>query len=317
MRTPVQSPIVYIFFNRPELIRRTFSAIRAEQPRQLYLVADGPRATKPDDPKRCAEARAVVESLIDWPCEVTKDYSEVNLGSGKRIASGLERALEKLGEAIVIEDDILPRPDFFRFCSDMLERYRDVPEVHGISGYNPIGQYLPGEYGAVPALTHITWGWATWNRAWKAYRFNLEGWDAPSTKDGIRDYVRDPLYFHELTRAFRVVQERKVDAWDYQWVYTMLYERRHAVVSSVNLVENLGFMADATHTFEQPAFVHGLRTYAYDNSRLPDISAAPDRLFDRVHWQVYLDGSRLKIALLRQLAKRSRSLTAKLLGFHP
>lgn len=311
------TPIIYIFFNRPDLVRRTFSAVRAQQPRRLYLIADGPRAAKPDDRRRCAEARTVVESMIDWNCEVIRDFSDVNLGSGRRIASGLTRALELLGEAIIIEDDILPRPDFFRFCAQMLERYRDVPQVHGISGYNPVGQYFPRERGAVPALTHITWGWATWNRAWNAYRFNLEGWDDPATQERIRDYVRDPLYFFELTRAFRAVQEHKVDAWDYQWVYTMLYERRHAIVSSVNLVENLGFIEDATHTFQRPAFVRGLRTYAYDGAPLPELSAEPDRLFDRVHWQVYLDESRPKIAVIRQLARHSRSLTAKLLKVHP
>jgi hypothetical protein len=146
----LNTPVVYIFFNRPELIQKTFPAIRAQKPRQLYLVADGPRANKPLDRDRCAHARALIDSMVDWECEVVRDYSAVNLGSGKRIASGLTSALERFGEAIIIEDDILPHADFFAFCSEMLERYRDVPQVHGISGYNPIGQYLPRERGAIP-----------------------------------------------------------------------------------------------------------------------------------------------------------------------
>jgi hypothetical protein len=309
----LNSPVIYIFFNRPEVIRKTFPAIRAQRPRRLYLIADGPRASRPTDADRCREARSTVESMLDWECEVTRDYSDVNLGSGKRIATGLTSALAKLGEAIIIEDDILPSPVFFDFCAEMLEHYRDVPTVHGISGYNPIGRYLPGEHRAVPALTHITWGWATWQRAWSAYRGELEGWNDPAVREQIKDYVRDPLYFDELTRAFRVVQNREVDAWDYQWVFTLLYERRHAIVSAVNLVENLGFMEDATHTFQKPAFVYGLKTYKSPASPLPDLFAPPDRLFDRVHWQVYLDGSRPKIALIRQLAAHSRTLTAKFL----
>lgn len=307
------SPVIYIFFNRPDVIRKTFPAIRAQKPRRLYLIADGPRASRPTDPDRCRAARDTVESLLDWDCEVTRDYSEVNLGAGKRIATGLTSALAKLGEAIIIEDDILATPEFFRFCSEMLEHYRHVPTVHGISGYNPIGRYLPRERRAVPALTHITWGWATWNRAWTAWRGELQGWDDPAVKESIRAYVRDPLYFDELVRAFRVVQNREVDAWDYQWIFTMLYERRHAIVSPVNLVENLGFMEDATHTFHKPAFVYGLDTYKIPNSPLPDLNAEPDRLFDRVHWQVYLDGSRRKIALIRLLAAWSRALTTKFL----
>ncbi len=312
----LNTPVIYIFFNRADVARKTFASVRAQKPRQLYLIADGPRPSKPTDAERCGQTRETVESMLDWDCEVTRDYSEVNLGAGKRIASGLTRGLAQLGEAIVIEDDILPSPDFFSFCAEMLARYRDVSDVHGISGYNPIGRYFPRRFKAVPALTHLTWGWATWNRAWQAYRGNLEGWDDPTVKAAIRDYVGEPLYFDELVRAFRVVQNREVDAWDYQWIFTMLYERRHAIVSSVNLVENLGFMLDATHTFEKPAFAHSLKTYPAPGSPAPPIGAAPDRLFDRLHWQVYLDGSRAKIAVLRQLAQRSRALTAKALG-HP
>jgi hypothetical protein len=311
------TPIVYIFFNRPDLVQRTFPAIRAQRPTKLYLIADGPRASKPTDEARCRETRTAVENMLDWPCEVIRDYSEVNLGSGKRIASGLTRALKMLGEAIIIEDDILPKPEFFSFCAQMLERYRNVPSVHGISGYNPIGRFLPRERAAVPSLTHITWGWATWHRAWASYRGNLEGWDDPTVQEQIRAYVKDPLYFHELTRAFKAVQNREVDAWDYQWIYTMLYERRHAIVSSVNLVDNLGFQADATHTFHKPAFAEKLKTYPPPRAPLPPIDAQPDRLFDRVHWQVYLDGSLRKIAVIRQLARHSRLLTAKALRFQP
>lgn len=313
----MNTPVIYIFFNRPDVVKKTFPAIRAQRPRQLYLIADGPRASRPTDAERCRETRAAVESMLDWECQVTRDYSEMNLGSGKRISSGLTTALGKLGEGIIIEDDILPTPAFFQFCGEMLERYRHVPAVHGISGYNPIGRYLPGERRAVPALTHITWGWATWQRAWTAYRGELQGWNDDAVRDRIKAYVRDPLYFDELVRAFRVVQNREVDAWDYQWIFTMLYERRHAIVSAVNLVENLGFMEDATHTFEKPAFAYSLKTYAVPTSPPPEIGAEPDRLFDRVHWQVYLDGSRPKIALLRALAARSRSLTAKLLKVEP
>lgn len=309
----LNTPVIYIFFNRPDVIRKTFPAIRAQRPRQLYLIADGPRASRPSDIERCREARATVEGMLDWECEITRDFSEINLGSGKRIATGLTSGLAKLGEAIVIEDDILPTPAFFEFCSEMLHRYRDVPTVHGISGYNPIGRYLPGERRAVPSRTHITWGWATWNRAWTAYRGELEGWNDPAVRDQIKAYVQDQLYFDELVRAFRVVQNREVDAWDYQWIFTMLYERRHAIVSSVNLVENLGFMEDATHTFKKPAFAYSLGTYHPPSSPWPEIGAAPDRLFDRVHWQVYLDGSQAKIALIRGLAARSRWLTSKLL----
>ncbi|HEY5892230.1 MAG TPA: glycosyltransferase family 2 protein [Chthoniobacterales bacterium] len=307
------APVIYIFFNRPELMRQSFAAIRAAQPTRLYLIADGPRAHKPGDTERCAAARAYVESQLDWPCEVTRDYSEINLGCRGRIPSGLTAAFAQLGEAIVIEDDIFPHPDFFTFCSEALARYRDNPKIHGISGFNPVSRYLPHERRAIPTETHITWGWASWHRAWASYREQLEGWSDPEVQAAIRTRLRNDLYFSELVSAFRAVEERKVDAWDFQWVYTMLYERRHAIVSSVHLVENLGFVVDATHTFHVPTFAKSLRSHSTPASPWPEADAVPDRLFDRIHWLVMLNGSRVKIAILRFIARYSRSLACSAL----
>jgi hypothetical protein len=308
-------PVVYIVFNRPDMVMRTFPAIREQRPRQLYLIADGPRASKPNDPERCAAARKAVESLIDWDCEVVKDYSEINLGAGKRIASGITAALQRYGEAIIIEDDILPHSDFFSFCAEALNRYRDDPNVMGISGYNPIDRYLPGQQRAVFSRSHLTWGWATWHRAWKDYRFNLEGWHDPVVREGIKEYAEDELYFQELVRAFTAVEEKTVNAWDYQYIYTMLYERRCSLVSSVNLVENIGFVADSTHTFYAPTYTKNLAVHASPSSKWPASSSETDGLFDRLHTLVYVSGSEKKIRLLRLLARFSRRLTALALRY--
>ncbi|MBC8010407.1 MAG: glycosyltransferase family 2 protein, partial [Burkholderiales bacterium] len=127
------SPVIYIFFNRPELTRRTFAAVREQRPSRLYLIADGPRPGHATDAVRCAETRAIIDELLDWNCEVTRDYSAKNLGCGRRLSSGLTAAFALLGEAIVLEDDILPHPDFFAFCDAQLAAHRHDPHIHAIS----------------------------------------------------------------------------------------------------------------------------------------------------------------------------------------
>ncbi len=303
------TPIIYIFFNRPAVTARTFAVIRALQPRRLYLIADGPRPGHRTDTQRCLFTRSLVEQMLTWPCEVHHDYSPVNLGAGRRIATGLTAAFALLGEAIVLEDDILPHPDFFPFCAAMLARHRADPGVHGISGFNPVGRFLPRESRAVTTLTHITWGWASWQRAWRDYRGASEGWDDPAGRERIRAYLNNDLYFGALAAGLQAVADRTVDAWDYQWVFTMLWHRRHAIVSATNLVTNLGFNPDSTHTRTAPVFIDGLAAHALPASGEARINSTADRLFDRVAWQVMLDGSRGKIALLRLLSRHSRWLT--------
>lgn len=307
------TPIIYIFFNRPELTARTFAVVQALRPRRLTLVADGPRPGHPTDPARCYAAREAVDRLLTWPCEVTYDCATENLGAGRRIASGLTAAFAHYGEAIVLEDDILPHPDFFPFCAEMLAKHRDDEDVHGISGFNPVGRFLPHEARAVNTLTHITWGWASWQRAWRGYRGAAEGWENPAVRARIRSYLNNDLYFGALSAGLLAVAEGRVDAWDYQWVYTMLWHRRRALVSANNLVTNLGFGADSTHTRDVPAFVNGLATHALNGAPNRERSPAADRLFDRVAWQVMLDGSRPKIAVLRLLSRHSRWLTGRAL----
>lgn len=120
--------------------------------RKIYLIADGPRTHRPDDATKCRETREVVERMIDWDCEVTRDYSKVNLGCGRRLSSRFTRVFELLGEAIVVEDDVLPHPDFFKFCAHQFAKHRDDPRVHAVSGFNAIGRYAPARTAEMPTL---------------------------------------------------------------------------------------------------------------------------------------------------------------------
>lgn len=305
----LETPVIYIFFNRPGLTRVSFSIIREQRPQRLYLVSDGPRPGHPTDAVRCAEARAIVEELLDWKCEVFRDYSEENLGCRRRISSGLTAAFSQLGEAIVLEDDILPHVDFFPFCAKFLAHYRDSQEVHSICGFNPIGKYLPGERRPVPSRVNSMWGWASWQRAWKSYRANLEGWTDPETRESLRSFLQNDLYFNDMAHGFDKTLNGIVSSWAYPWIYTLFVERRISLTSPVNLIVNAGFSSEATHTNHGvPAYIRGLGTYPLAAGMAIPESLAPDILYDRVAPLISQTSSIAKIALMRLLCRHSRPL---------
>src|ERR1019366_6764616 len=126
--------VVFLIFNRPDCTVRSLAAIRAARPRRLYVVADGPRSDRAGEAALCAEVRTLVESGVDWPCEVIRDYAPANLGCARRVSSGLDAVFSRESEAIIIEDDCVADPTFFRFCTELLERYRDAPQVGQIAG---------------------------------------------------------------------------------------------------------------------------------------------------------------------------------------
>lgn len=300
----MRSPVIYIFFNRPEVTRRTFAALREQRPPRLYLIADGPRPGHSSDAVRCTETRALVERMLDWDCEVTRDYSSINLGCGRRIATGLTAAFALLGEAIVLEDDIMPHPDFFAFCDEQLAAHRDDPHIHAISGFQPLGRFAPSAGPVVPSTFTGIWGWASWQRAWADYRFDLvDDWKNELIRQGVRDYLRNDLNFVTHSRNFDELTENKVDTWDFQWSFALFAHRRVTLVSSVNLIENLGFGTDATHTVHTEPYLGELAAYAAVPTKRRRDTSAPDRVHDRLYGEIIHARAPLRLAILRRLAR--------------
>ena len=131
----LKTPVAFIIFNRPDTTERVFAEIVKAKPPKLLVVGDGPRANREGDAAKVAAARAITKR-VDWPCEVLTNFSEVNLGCKVRVSSGLDWVFEQVPEAIILEDDCLPHQTFFRFCEELLERYRDDQRIGMISGDN-------------------------------------------------------------------------------------------------------------------------------------------------------------------------------------
>ena len=141
----IDIPVAIIFFNRPDTLKKVFEAVRNARPSKLFLIQDGAREGRAEDAIKIAECRSVVAD-VDWECEVVRDYSDVNLGCGKRIYSGITNAFNTVDRIIIIEDDIVVTPDFFSFCIELLEKYKDDQRIHRISGMCHMGQYSKSPY---------------------------------------------------------------------------------------------------------------------------------------------------------------------------
>jgi hypothetical protein len=245
----MDTPVVLIIFNRPDTTAQVLASIARAQPSKLFVIADGPRPDRPDDVARCAETRAVVEQ-IDWDCEVFRCYSETNLGCGRRPASGISWVFEHVEQAIILEDDCLPDPSFYHFCDELLKRYQDDERVMMISGNNfLLGQRtIPQSY-FFHTYTGM-WGWATWRRAWRHHSLALQGWPELRDTDWLEDILLDPRarsYWHKVFDDV-YAHAGNIDIWDAQWYFALWSQRGLAIAPRTNLVSNIGFRPDATHT---------------------------------------------------------------------
>lgn len=244
----LNTPVVLIVFNRPEPTRRVFAAIAAARPSRLFIIADAPRPDRQGEQQRCQEVMKIV-SAVNWPCTVETNLAPENLGCRRRVISGLDWVFSLVEEAIILEDDCLPDPSFFPYCSELLERYRDCGQIGIISGFNPMQSSFPFPYSYYFTRLVLIWGWATWRRSWQKYDEKMTSW--PRVKqDGLLNLMwKDRKARRMWTGIFeRMYSGTGPNAWSYNLVYSAWTRNWLNIVPSRNLIQNIGFDQDATHT---------------------------------------------------------------------
>jgi hypothetical protein len=243
----LKAPVAFLVFNRPDTTTRVFEAIRVARPPKLLIVADGPRADKPGEAERCAAVRRIIDG-VDWPCEVLKNYSDINLGCKRRVSSGLDWVFNTVEEAIILEDDCLPHPTFFRFCEELLDRYRDDERVAMISGDNFQFGKRRTEYSYYFSIYPHIWGWASWRRTWKLYDVGMRSW--PEIRNGrwLSDIFGDGRTARYWSDIFERTYRNEIDTWDHQLTFALCAMKGLVILPNINLVANIGFGAGASHT---------------------------------------------------------------------
>jgi hypothetical protein len=253
----MDTPVALIIFNRPELTKRVFEAVARARPRRLLVIGDGPRAGHTGEAEKCAEARAVIEG-VDWDCEVLTNYSDVNLGVGERPATGIRWVFQQVEEAIILEDDCVPHPTFFRYCSELLEMYRDDQRIMHISGDN--WNFGEGPFSYFFSCYCYSCGWATWRRAFQHYDPEITLWPTLRDTRWLSDILGDSQAVDFWASKFELIRSGgiKSHGWDWPWLFACWAHRGLSILPSTNLISNIGFGKGATHTkkkYDKRAFV--------------------------------------------------------------
>lgn len=243
-----KKPILFIVFNRPDVTRTVFKAIREYGPSQLFIAADGPRFDKAGEVEKCQEVRNIINE-IDWDCEVSTLFKDKNVGCRLGPSSAINWFFSHVENGIILEDDCLPNSSFFVFCEQMLDKYEHDESIFLISGQSPIWNSdmfkQNNKYSYYFSKYPKIWGWASWRRAWKHYDVNLEHF---AFDDILPSLNKDERQFWKP--IFDKVKSNEINTWDYQLTFAMLKCKAKCITPIKNLISNIGFGADATHTTE-------------------------------------------------------------------
>ena len=239
-------PILFLIFKRAEPALRVLEQIRKIRPTRLFIAADGPRQGVEGESTLCSETRKKVEARIDWDCQVIRLYRDGNLGCQEGVGSAIDWFFSQVEEGIVLEDDTLPDPSFFRFCEVLLKRHRTDSRVMHVSGNNFQFGRIHGDGAYYASRFAHSWGWATWQRAWKKYDMNMpefpEIWDEIAAQCEL-----SPEIANWWKKNLEMTQSGLCNTWDYQWHYTIMRNQGLCLIPNLNLVQNIGIGINATH----------------------------------------------------------------------
>ena len=259
MKINFDTPILLLIFNRPDVTQQVFDKIREIKAKYLYVCADGPRPGREDDKINCKLTREIINQ-VDWDCEVKTLFRDENLGCGFSVCSGISWFFEHVDQGIVLEDDCLPENSFFLFCSELLNRYKDDESIFIISGTNMQNGISRNDESYFFSNYPITWGWASWRRAWNHFNYDIPDFDndfnSGELNHAFQSFGEKKYWKNRVKQG--VIEKKNI--WDYQWWFAIWKNRGLAITPNVNLIVNLGFRNTGAHKF------------LYDSIREPSIS---------------------------------------------
>ncbi|MDD3597008.1 hypothetical protein [Sulfuricurvum sp.] len=245
---PLRTPILFLVFNRLDTTMKVFKAIRQAKPPKLYVAADGARESRGGEAEKVKAVRDYILSNIDWECEVNTLFREQNFGCKMAVSGAIDWFFANEEMGIILEDDCLPSQSFFWFCEELLERYKDDMRVWHIAGNNfHFGWKRDENYSYYFSYYGSIWGWASWKSRWDHYTVDMQGYEEIKSKNYLWD-----IFGNQSEASFRISNFDEIinglNTWDFQWAYTRFINSALSIVPNVNLVKNLGFGEDATHT---------------------------------------------------------------------
>ena len=241
-------PVLLLTWRRPDTTRQVLESLRPIAPSRLYVASDGPRNSL--EAKAVQETRNLIREFVNWPCNLQTRFCLENQGCQLGVSSAITWFFEQVETGIVLEDDCVPHPDFFPYCQELLNYYEHDTRIWCISGDNFQAGLLRGEGSYYFSRYPHCWGWASWRRCWTQYGEHQKVWECLSNSEALQKTIfEDPLERRYWMSAWKKLFETGIpDSWAFRWSLVCMANSGLTVLPNKNLVTNVGFGVDATHT---------------------------------------------------------------------
>ena len=260
-------PVLIVGYKRVEEISKLFRKTLESGATRIYIALDA------IDSDRGSEVTQQIKSqILLISSEFGRSHPKIwirdrNLGSALSVLSAIEWAFQFEESLAILEDDLEISSELFIHFANQLQYIKEDPKVLMSSGSNVFRGKLketPSGYSHYP----IVWGWITTKEKWQLIREGI-------FKKELIFQKSLPLYVRFFLETGRIrALSGLIDAWDVPLAAFMKAYGYKCLIPSTNLVSNIGFDKNATHTTSNvwPLGV-GLEKY---NSDLSDYSYCYD-----------------------------------------
>ena len=241
----IYAPIALFVYNRPQHTRQTVVALLANavaKQTPLYVFSDAPRSDA--SRQAVAEVRSYIHSISGFK-SVTIIERETNFGLARSIIDGVTRLCEEYGRVIVMEDDLVTSPHFLSYMNDALAQDENEDQVMQVSGHIfQVPEFTQREEALfLPFVT--SWGWGTWERAWKHFDPSAQGWGKINSNSVLRNRFNLDGHF-DYSTLLEQQMNGKVDSWAIRWYLSVFLSNGVALFPPQSLVKNIG-LNSGTH----------------------------------------------------------------------
>ncbi len=287
------APIILFVYNRPWHTQQTVEALLKNDlasQSELFIYADG---AKQKNAPQVLEVRKYIKTIAGFK-KITIIERDKNWGLADNIINGVTEIVNKYGEIIVMEDDIVASIGFLKYMNEALQMYKDKESVGCIHAwnYNLETRYKESTFFLKGA---DCWGWATWKRAWKHFNSNGEELlQMVEKKNLIFDFNRRNTHqFYEMLK-YQILG--KNNSWAIRWHASLFVLNKYCLQPTKAIVKNIGLDNSGTHCGDTNIIQQPI-----DNIKLKNIIIIESDWFFKTYKKQFLNLPNKKLQLFKLL----------------
>lgn len=244
-----KTPILILAYNRPKKFLKVLKSLNKIGAQKIYISCDGPKNIS--DEENIRKINQNIKKEIKWKCKISKNFFRENMGPKLGVQKAIDWFFENEKMGIILEDDNLPSSSFFRFCEQLLIKYKNNKSVYAISGFNFKGETNFGDGDYFFSKYFLTWGWATWRRVWNSSNKSLDYWPYWKNNKTLNKIHNNKLEARYWNKIISKHYHGLISGYDIPFLASMWKDKCFCILPNLNMIKNIGFDYDATYGFNK------------------------------------------------------------------